>query len=100
MPFFIAIGPTGVYDAEPINESIEAANRLMKATIKGKKDIIIKQVDGRTTCHTLESVKYCKHPKMNLFSLTSGLSKGEVLSSNDQNNIAINKDVMKIVFDQ
>ena len=51
---FITNDPTGIYDAEPINESIEAANGMMKATIKGKKDVIIKQVDGRTTCYTLE----------------------------------------------
>ncbi len=36
---FITNDPTGIYDAEPINESIEAANGLMKATIKGKKDV-------------------------------------------------------------
>ncbi len=46
---FITNKPTGIYDAEPMNESIEATNGLMKATIKGKKDVIIKQVDGRTT---------------------------------------------------
>ncbi len=80
--------------------SMEAANALMKATIKGKKDVIIKQVDGRTTCYTLEPVKYCKQAKVNLFSLTSTLSKGGVLSSDDQNNIVINHDGMKIVFDQ
>ncbi len=57
---FITNDPTGIHDAEPINESIEAATGLMKATINGKKDIIIKQVDDRTTCYTLEMVKYCK----------------------------------------
>ncbi len=36
---------------------------------------------------------------MNLFSLTSALSKGGVLSSDIQNNIVINQDIMKIVFD-
>ncbi len=95
---FITNDPTSTYDAEPINESIEAANWLMTATIKGKKDVIIKQVDGRTTCHTMEPVKYCKQAKMNLFSLTSTLSKGGVLSSDDQNNIVINQDGMKIMF--
>ncbi len=30
---FITNDPTGIYDAEPINESIEAANSLMKAKI-------------------------------------------------------------------
>ncbi len=37
--------------------------------------------------------------KVHLFSLTSVLSKGGVLSSDDQNSIAINQDGMKIVFD-
>ncbi len=37
---------------------------------------------------------------MNLSSLTSALSKGGVLSSEDQNNIVINQDGMKIVFDK
>ncbi len=90
--------PTGIYDAEPTNESIEAVNGLMKVTIKGKKDFIIKQVDGRTTCYTLEMDKYCWQAKVNLFSLTA-LSKGGVLSSDDQYNVVINQDGMKIVFD-
>ncbi len=72
----------------------------MKATIKGKKDVIIKQGDGRTTWYTLEFVKYRKQAKVNLLSLTSALSKGGVLSSDDQNKIVINHDCMKIVFDQ
>ncbi len=37
---------------------------------------------------------------MNMFSLTSALSKGGVLSSDDQNNIVINQDGVKIVFDR
>ncbi len=76
------------------------ANGLMKATIKGKKDIVIRQVDSRTTCYTFEPVKYCKEAKINMFSLTSALSNDGVLSSDDQNNIVINQDDMKIVFDR
>ncbi len=90
---FTTNDPTGIRDAEPMNESIEAANWLMKATIKGKKDVIIKKVDGRTTCYTLEPVKYRKQAKENLFSLTSVMSKGRVLGSDDQNNIVINQEV-------
>ncbi len=37
---------------------------------------------------------------MNLFSLTSALSKGGVRSSDDQNNIVVNQDGVKIVFDR
>ncbi len=54
---------------------------------KGKKDVIIKQVNSRITCYTLEPVKYCKQAKVNLFSLTSALPKEGVLSRDDQNNI-------------
>ena len=97
---FITNDPTGIYDAEPINESFEDANDLMKATIKGKKDIVIRQVDSRTTCYTFEPVKYCKQAKINMFSLTSALSNDGVLSSDDQNNNVINQDGMKIVFDR
>ncbi len=39
---FITNDLTGIYDAKSINESIGAANGLMKATIKGRKDVIIK----------------------------------------------------------
>ncbi len=46
---FITKDPTGINDAEQINESIEAANGLMKTMIKGKRDVIITQVDDRTT---------------------------------------------------
>ncbi len=41
---FITNDPTDIYDAEPINESIDAANGLMKATIKGKKDVMVEQL--------------------------------------------------------
>ncbi len=71
----------------------------MKATIKSKKDVVIKQVDGRTTCYTLELDNYCKQAKVNLIFFTSALSKGGVLSSDNQNNIVVNQDGMKIVFD-
>ena len=71
----------------------------MRATIKGKKDVTIKQVNGQIIQYTLESVKYCKQIKVNLFSLTSVLSKSENLSSDDQNNISMKQDSMKIVFD-
>ncbi len=36
---------------------------------------------------------------MDLFSLTSALSKGGLLRSDDQNNIVVNQDGVKIVFD-
>ncbi len=72
----------------------------MKATVKGKKDVIISQVDGRTTCDTLDPVKYCKQAKGNLFSLISALSKEGVLRSDDQKNIVINQDDINIVFDR
>ncbi len=97
---YITNDSAGIYDAEPINNSIEYANGLMKATIKGKKDVIIKQVDDRTTCYTLEPVKYCKQTKLNLFSLTSALSKGGIHSSDDQNHIVISQYGTKIVLDQ
>ncbi len=47
---------------------------------KGMKDVIIKQVDGRTSCYTLELVKYCNQAQVNLVLLTSALSKGVVHS--------------------
>ena len=56
-------------------------------------------MDGQITQYTLKPVKHCKQATVNLFSLTSALSKGEVLSSDDQNNIDIKQDGMKIVFD-
>ncbi len=49
-PCFITNDPTSIYDADPINESIEASIWLMKTKIHGKKDVFLKQVDGRTTC--------------------------------------------------
>ncbi len=57
--WFTSNDPTGIYDAEPINKSIEAENGSMRATIKHKKDTIIKLVDGQMTSHTLEHIKYC-----------------------------------------
>ncbi len=60
---------------------------------------IMKQMNGRTTCYTLEPVKYCRQARINMFFFTSALSKGGVLSSDDQNNIVNNQDGMKIVFD-
>ncbi len=94
---FITNDLTSIHDGEPIHESIEAANGLTKATIKCKKDVIIKEADGSTTCCT---AKHYKQAKVNLYSLTSALSKGGVLSSDIQNNIVINQDRMKIVFDR
>ncbi len=85
---FITNDPTGMHDAEPINETTEAANSLIKATIKGKKDIIIKQVCTET-CQVLQASP-----------LTSALSKGGVHSSDDQIIIVINQDGTKIVFDR
>ncbi len=43
--------PTGIYDTEPMNESIEAANVLIMETIKDKKDVITQQVVGQKSCY-------------------------------------------------
>ncbi len=67
---FIKNDPTDIYDAESINESIEAPNDLVKAAIKGKKDVIIKQVIGRTTCYTLEPALFLPHILLKTFTQT------------------------------
>ncbi len=67
----------------------------MKATVKGKKDVIIKQVDDRTTCYTLMQAGQSESAFFDISTIKRG-----VLSSDDQNNIVINQDGMEIVFDQ
>ncbi len=41
---FIKNDPTGIHNAEPINVAIKASIESKSASIKGKKDIFIKQV--------------------------------------------------------
>ena len=73
----------------------------MRATIKGMKDVIIKQVNGQAIQYTFEPVKYCKQAKVKLFSFTSALSNDGKLSSDEKNNIVIKQqNGYEIVFDR
>ncbi len=54
---FVKNDPTSIYDAKSIKGSIEATNESMKAKIKGNKYVVIKQVGGQTTLHTLGQSK-------------------------------------------
>ncbi len=49
---FITNDPTGIYDAEPINESIEAANGLMKANIKARRMLSSNKNPNPNLLHT------------------------------------------------
>ena len=89
----------GTYEIEAINESIVGIVNDVRATKKGKLQILIKQADGTSTIK-VSLVKFCVRAKENLFSFTQELSKGAKLDSDNANNITLNySDGSKITFD-
>ncbi len=75
-----------IFDQSMSHFDLKIGQRAIRATNNGKKEVVIKPVDGHKICYTLKPIKYCKQAtKVNLFLLSLALSKGEVLSINFNN---------------
>ena len=90
---------TGLYDITNIDELIQGSSSIMPITKKGKLQVKVHQVNGTEHIHTLWPVKFCPKAGANLFSLMCELSKGNKISSDNQNNIAVNTLTGDIILD-
>ena len=74
---------------------------MAHATKKGRLRCAFRQADGRVTEKTLYPVKYMEGLSENLFSVTTELSNGGVLSSDADKNLVLKyRDGRDIVFDR
>lgn len=89
-----------MYDVKNIDETVSGVSGGIQATKIGKVNVQVKQVNGATVNTTLSQVKYCPEATENLFSITSELSNGCKLKSNEVSNIVLTKGKTRIEFDR
>ena len=91
---------SGMSDVMDINKSIQGSSRVMPATRKGKLHVTVCQVNRQEQVHTLWPVKFCPSTGANLFLLTCELLQGNMISSNNANNIVMITPIGNIFLDR
>jgi len=90
----------GLYDYTVIREPVKIGDgKLVYATKVGKLNVIYKKEDGEQVKFTLENVQYIPNFWVNLFSLTTAMSK-KCTISNEGRVIVIKKNSLKLKFNK
>ena len=88
-----------LYDIVLINDPVQGYSGVGNAVKKGKMDDLVLSNNGVTKRVTLNSVKFFLIAPINLLSLTSVISKGGKLETDDNKNIRLIFDHEDITLD-